>query len=123
MSVQTPASQLWLLGQSWPPQHSSGTGPGVQASVQVEASPLWAAGAQTESSQLSGHGSQVSPSSMTPLGQLSEQSSSLADVHASGQHPSPSTQVVCWPFRAQAMSHVSLEPVCTHSAHPPLGQR
>jgi hypothetical protein len=39
-------------------------------------------------------GSQVSPASKTPLPQLAEQSVSSAEVHPTGQHPSPPTHVL-----------------------------
>jgi hypothetical protein len=49
------------------------------------------------SSQLVGQvstGSQVSPTSTTPLPQVAEQSESSAEVHPTGQQPSPPTQVL-----------------------------
>ena len=48
------------------------------------------------SSQLVGQeagGSQVSPFSTAPLPQVGEQSESVLALHASGQQPSPATQV------------------------------
>jgi hypothetical protein len=70
----------------------------LQATLQFWALPVsWSSVQALPSSQLVGQelgGSQVSPESTTRLPQVAEQSASLAELHAAGQHASPPQHAV-----------------------------
>jgi hypothetical protein len=91
-------AELHPTGQQPSPEVQTLMDPWLQDTLQFWALPvIWSRVQALPSSQLEGQeaaGSQVSPPSTTPLPQLAEQSESLAELHPTGQQPSPGVQAV-----------------------------